>query len=441
MSSRVRFSSQDGQHLDFLELRKAFLCFLVAKKTRGQLIFRVDNVMDKRPLLLNQPITALDNLSWLGLIPDESPLNPNLNFAPYVQNERLDIYQRYAATLLSLGKAYKKMAAVDNPVFNSELRPVLYFKMSGFSDGFTDLLMGKVPGKRLNSNDWMIINASGFPTRDFAAIIDDHLMNITHIVFEEKQLPNASKYLSLCNALNWTIPDFIHLPDVKIGDENKNSQFVSHLQEEGYLPEAICSYLYELDVHEYEKGNFETISEIINDFEIKKILANKKVFSLETLRKINGALIKKTSDIAYATFIRPFVSPFINETYSDEYLLKLAVLYQTQISYGSELKEYLVPFLLEKPSFSPIELQIINSPTSKLAIETLKTKLQAVDASIDDIKNIIVNTQLLSGVSGKAFYLPLRLLLTRSTQGAEIDEIIKFLGKEEVLRRLSQDKD
>ena len=122
-------------------------------------------------------------------------------------------------------------------------------------------------------------------------------------------------------------------------------------------------------------------------------------------------------------------------------MLKLAVLYQTQISYGSELKEYLVPFLLEKPSFSPIELQIINSPTSKLAIETLKTKLQAVDASIDDIKNIIVNTQLLSGVSGKAFYLPLRLLLTRSTQGAEIDEIIKFLGKEEVLRRLSQDKD
>ena len=440
MPSRICFAMQDGQHLNLLKLRRAFVSFLLAKKTRGTFIFRIENIHDKKQFELNKPIHALDQLNWLGLLPDESPLNPNSNFAPYVQNERLAIYTRYAESLLSSGAAYKKTIANENNLAGN-LHSAIYLKMTGISEGFSDLLRGKISSNQLNTDDWVIFNSDGSPSSQFARIIDDHLMNITHVVSEERYLPNVSKYLSLCRALNWTYPFFIHLPDMKNSSEVNDMQLVTFLHNEGYLPEAILNYLYQLDINETDKGKILSLSDIVNAFEIKNLHFGKRVFTLEALQKINGLLIKNTNDVGYRTLVRPFISSFVNETFSDEYLFKLAFLYKTQISYGAQLNDYFAPFLMSNPNFTPAELQLINSPESQAVVKALKTRLETEDETLENIKAIISDVQKTTCLSGKSFFLPIRLLLTRLSHGAEIDEIIKFLGKEEVLRRLCQDKD
>lgn len=439
MSSRIRFSTKDARHLSLVDLRRAFVSWLISRKLRGTLLFRIDNVMDKEPIAPNGKIAALSDLTWLGIGPDESFFNPDPTYAPYVQNERGDIYRRYIDTLLSLGVAYRKIPPKEKGTTIADLRSAIYLKAANNVE-FVDLLLGKISPEKFHLGDWIIVHQNGLPSVEFATIIDDHLMNITHVVSEERLLMNAIKCHSLCHYLHWSTPTFIHLPDIKETTDEKSHRLTSLLRTEGFLPEAVSSYLYNLEVRGHEQGHLEKIDDMVADFEIRKIHQEKRVFDLTTLGKINAAFIKKTTDAEYAAFIRPFVQSFIGDHYGDEYLLKLATLYKKQITYGAQLRDYFVPFLAEKSDFSPVELSLINAPESRIVIKALKEEVEKKEffGTVVDNLNAI---QKKTGINGKAFYLPIRLLLTRLSHGAEIDETINFLGKEEVLRRLSQDKD
>lgn len=439
MPIRIRFSTKDGRHLSLSDVRKAFISLLISRKNRGLFLYRVDNVTDKKLFAPNGKNAALTDLQWLGFSPDESPLNPDVTYAPYVQNERLDIYRRYVDTLLGLGVAYQKVPPKEKGALVGEARPAIYLKATN-DEGFVDLLLGKVSPEKHRLADWIIVHPNGVPTGEFATIIDDHLMNVTHVVSEEKALMSAIKCHSLCQHLNWSAPTFIHLPDMKEGIDESSRRLASTLRENGYLSDAVASYLYNLEVRGYEKGHVNNLDEILADFEIKKIHHDKRVFDFALLDKINASFIKQTTDAEYSAFIRPFFAPFINEKRNDDYMLKLANLYKKQIYYGAQLCDYLTPFLADKYEFSPVELSLINAPEARIIIR------QVIDAVKEegffDCPNDYLNAiQKQTGITGKAFYLPLRLLLTRLSHGAEIDEVFKFLGQEEVLRRLCQDKD
>ena len=439
--TRLRFAHQDGGHLNLSQLRKAFLTYLISRKLRGSFIFRLDNVMRSEEDGMTTNLFALEDLDWLGLIADESPLNPNPGLSPYVQNERLDIYQRYIDALLAVGAAYKRVPPKEKGSPLGAFRPATYFKMRALGETkINDLRIGKVTDDKLNLNDWIIAGSNGVPSEEFAAIIDDHLMGISHVVFELTDLPNLGRYVALNRALNWQLPTFIHLSIGKI-NRDFDEKILTILKKNGYLPEAICSYLYRLDVDDNKADYRMNMEQIVNSFEIDKIRTEHQFFDEKVLKKINSVFIKTMKSSDYTAFMRPFIQPFISEEYSDDFLLKLALVFQNQISYGREIEEFIAPFLLQDPDFTPREQQIISNPQAQSVLSSFYERLANCDDDLTNVASLIGEAQKKTGIAGKAFYQPLRLLLTRMEKGPELEEIIKFLGKAETLRRLSQDKD
>ncbi|MDD3938571.1 MAG: glutamate--tRNA ligase family protein [Bacilli bacterium] len=441
MPARVIFSSSDGDHINLNDLRRSFIAYMLAKKYHGSYIFRLDNVQQRSEKSSSLKSRAYEDLVWLGLNADESPLNPNPIYSPYVQSERLDIYQRYIDRLLAMQIAYKKIPPREKSASLTETRPAIYFKMDSLGDiAITDLRLGKIPLEKINSRDWVIVNSSGQPTVEFAAMVDDHLMNITHVVSESDNLPNLGRYIALYRALNWQVPSFLHLPNIKLDGESEE-KLVYKFREEGYVPEAICDYLYHLDFGEKSTNKVSGLDDLIKEFEIIKMKAGHQCFDIRVLRKINAAHIKQMADLSYAAFIRPFIKTFIDDSHSDDYLFKLALIYKTQISYGREIHDYLRPFLLKNPDFTPREQQIINNTQSQFVISSFKEALSEFDFDASNFSELILRVQKKTGIAGANFYQPLRLVLAHMDKGPELEEIIKFLGKEETLIRLNQDND
>ncbi|MDD3206917.1 MAG: glutamate--tRNA ligase family protein [Bacilli bacterium] len=442
MSARIRFSSKEGKHLNLFEVRRAFISYLVIKKMRGLFVFRIDNVNCKENKNLTNKIEALSDLNWLGLIPDESNLNPDPRYAPYMQNERLDIYQRYIDALIKMGVTYKKALSHGNELSKRAMQPALYLTANNFSDDYIlDLKQEKVLLNKQNVSEFVIVNPNGLPSDDFAEIIDDYLMGITHVIIDKNRIDSIACYLAVYRYFNWKIPSFLVLPFQKSNKEIGDYDFLHSLQNEGYLPDAICHYLYELDVDCPCDKKHSKIKELIEDFHIDKLHDNHRLFDIEALRRVNAQHIKKTTPTEFLAFIRPFINGYVNEEHNDDYLLKLATIHKSQITFGNQIKEFLSPFLLEKPSFSPSEMQLINSPQSIAVISSMYSLILEKESAIDNILQEMSALQSSLGVRGKDFYMPLRLLLSRTKHGPELDSIIKFLGKDEVLKRLCQYKD
>lgn len=436
---RVIFSSSDGTHLNLNDLRRSFIAYMLAKKYHGSYIFRLDNIQQKGEKNSNLKLYAYEDLVWLGLNADESPLNPNPIFSPYVQSERLDIYQRYIDKLLAMQVAYKKIPPREKGASLTETRAAIYFRMGSLGDSaITDLRLEKIPLEKMDTRDWVIVNGSGQPTVEFAAMVDDHLMIITHIISESDNLSNFGRYIALYRALNWPIPAFLHLPNIKWEGESEE-KLVYKLREEGYVPEAICQYLYHLDFGEKGTNKVCDLDDLVKEFDIIKMKAGHQRFDIRALRKINSAHIKQMTNLSYTAFIRPFVKTLASDLYSDDYLFKLANIYKTQISYGREILDYLGPFLLKNPDFTPREQQLINN--AQFAISSFKEALSEFDLDVTNFSELIASVQKKTGIAGASLYQPLRLVITHMDRGPELEEIIKFLGKEETLSRLNQYND
>ncbi|MFA5421717.1 MAG: glutamate--tRNA ligase family protein [Bacilli bacterium] len=442
MTARICFSTREGAHLGLNETRLAFISYLLAKKLRGTFIYRLGDAHQKELEESRKRLSSLEDLQWLNLSPDESPLNPRPKYAPYAQCERIDIYRRYIESLLAMGAAYERASPKEKGSSLNGARPAIYLKMTGIEEGaVSDLRQGRISSNKLNFNDWLIVDSSGQPSYDFAAMIDDHLMDISHLIFDANQVPNWNRYVILYRYFHWHLPLFLSLPPLKIEREDTSSHFVEELHDKGYLSEAVCNYLFALDIEEISSDHPNKIEAMIADFDVKKIHNNHRLFDIKTLRRINSLLIKKTTDTEYAAFVRPFIQRFVSEKYNDDYLLRLAVLFKQQITHGLELWDFFTPFLEDAPNLSPSELQLLNLSASKTVVGELADAIGEFDGEITDVDLLLDNLQHRLQITGRDFYLPVRLLLTRMSHGAELGEIIRFLGKDEVLLRLRQDKD
>jgi len=441
---RVRYASDSGESLEIDEALIALCNYIFAKKMRGDFLFRVDDI-DKR-YIDGASASANDQCSdlvWLGLTPDESPFNPNPKYAPYRQSERAEIYQRYIDVLISIGAAYESDVAREDKEPRRDGRKSINLSMKIEGDiAFVDLVQGKVSLRKLNHSDWLIMHSDGRPSTEFAAIIDDHLMGITHIIASERQLPNASRRLAINKHLNWTSPEFAHIelskqPPGKRDSSPATKLSISDLRKKGYLPEAVTAYLFTIGLQGEAKREIETIQDQINSFDFQHAALSHPVFDLKKLGQISARFIKRTSDAEYLELVRPFIQSVIGKDSDDDYMLRLALLFKGQVQCGEEIIDLVAPLIAPNREFGPSEMQFLDLSSSKrvLAILTEEIgKAEILDFPI--ISTILARTQTLSATSGKDFYLPIRLALTGVTHGAEIAEIINFLGKEEVVKRL-----
>ena len=475
---RVRYAPSPTGFLHIGGARSALFNYLYSKHFDGQFIIRVEDTDIERNVVGGEE-SQLNDLAWLGIIPDESPLKPNSKYAPYRQMERLDIYHKYAQELLDKGYAYycycneeeleesrnaqleRGIAApqYDGHCLHLTDEQIEQYKKEGRKPCirirmpknqqivFDDLVRGKVSFNTNDIGDWVIMKSNGIPTYNFAVVVDDHLMEMTHVFRGEEHLSNTPKQIVIYNYFGWTPPTFGHMTIIvnengkKLSKRDNNIlQFMSQYRELGYLKDAIVNFILLLGWTPKEENEFYTLEEAVKAFDPDRLSSSPSMFDPAKLMWVNSHYIKQLSDKEYLDFIRPFVAKVLDiSNKSDDEILKMANLFKEQIHYGQEIVDLLTPIISPVPCEEEEAKEVMALPTTKDVLKSFAEILSSLEEiNADSVKAVFKEVQSKLGVKGKSLYMPVRLKLTGKMHGPEMVNIISVLGKEETINRLTK---
>ena len=328
MSSKVRtrFAPSPTGYPHVGNIRTALFAWLFARHHGGTFLVRIEDT-DAARKVEGAVEVILDGLKWLGLNWDEGPEKGG-PFGPYVQSERLDYYRRYADKLIEEGKAYycycspERLSAMReeqaarkqppgydrhcrelSPAQRAEyeaqgIKPVVRFKMP--QTGKTvcdDIIRGRVEFENSLLDDFVLLKSDGYPTYHLANIVDDHLMEISHVLRAEEWLSSLPRHLLLYEAMGWAPPQFAHLPMILGPDRSKLSKrhgavSVIEYREQGYLPEAMLNFLTLLGWALDDKTEIMSLEEIVRNFSLERVNKTAAVFNAEKLLWMNGVYLR-----------------------------------------------------------------------------------------------------------------------------------------------------
>jgi nondiscriminating glutamyl-tRNA synthetase len=450
--------------------------YLFAKKHQGQFIIRIEDTDIERNVAGGE-VSQIRDLKWLGIIPDESPLEPNPKYAPYRQMERLATYQQYADQLMKQGQAYhcycseeelersreeQLASGIAAPQYNRRClhlsqhekqafidqgrKPVVRIKLNDhLKIDFVDLVRGPVSFNNDDIGDWVLIKSNGIPTYNFAVVIDDYLMDITHVFRGEEHLSNTPKQIQIYQYLNFPIPHFGHMTII-VNDQGKKLskrdasivQFMSQYRDMGYLPEAIFNFILLLGWSPEGTQEIFTKQQAIDAFDAKRLSSSPSMFDPQKMNWLNNFYIKQLTEEHYWTMISPFVksAPGV-EHFSETQLKMLSNLFKEQILYGTQIIDLIKPILSPTYAFDDEAKTILSSSEGKQALTLFIEKFKLL-TTLDgpSIKAIFKSIQAETGLKGKPLFMPVRLKLTGQLHGAELANLIPMLGKDITLQRL-----
>lgn len=398
----------------------ALFNYAFAKNKGGKFIIRLEDTDAKRHVKGAEQ-AIYDSFTWLGFTWDEGP-DKGGEYAPYRQSERLETYKEKAKKLLDEGKAYKDDGAIR-------------FKNPGEDIGWKDIVRGniKFPGGEIT--DFVIMKSDGFPTYNFAVVIDDLLMKITHVIRGEEHISNTPRQLALYKALNEKAPEFAHLPTLRNKERKKLSKRKDPVdlgiyQKEGYLPEAFINFLCLLGwSHPKEKEIF-SLSEFVKNFSLERVRKAGPIFDKDKLDWINGEYLRKIDDSRFVDK----TWEFHNGKYSKGEIAKIVPLVKERIKTFSEF-ETLAGFFFKEPKVDPKLFGKGYKEHIGMATEILENISEWSKANIDE--------ELLAGIERNKFktgdfFMDLRIAITGKKFTPPINDSIVILGKEESLKRLKQ---
>ena len=481
MKIRTRFAPSPTGFMHVGNLRTALYEYLTAKHDGGTFILRIEDT-DQERFVEGAVDVIYKTLETAGITHDEGP-DVGGDYGPYVQSERKDMYKPYAEKLVKEGKAYycfcskerleelKKnapegtVAGYDRHCRDLPKEQIDANLSSGMSyvirqkmpyEGETtyhDTVYGDITIKNDELDDQILIKADGFPTYNFANVIDDHTMGITHVVRGSEYLSSTPKYNALYEAFGWEIPTYIHLPLIngKTVDEQGNvvisklskrhgSTGFFDLVNEGFLPKAIMNYIALLGwcpAGEYENREIFTMDELIKAFDINGISKSPSVFDYDKLEWMNGEYIKAMDSEEFLSNARPYYDEIgITEDNYEllEEILKPRITRFTQISeklsFLKELEEFDLGLFEHKKSKSTKE-------TSLEALESVIPILEESDWNRDELNEKIKALAESKEVKNSVIMWPLRIAAAgvAVTPGG-CSEVLMLLGKDESLRRI-----
>lgn len=474
---RVRYAPSPTGFLHIGGARSALFNYLFAKKYGGKLVFRVEDTDIERNVEGGEQ-SQYNDLKWLGIIPDESPYEPDEKYGPYRQMERLDLYRKYAEQLVAQGDAYycycsseeleerkeaQLLAGVKATKYDRKCasltkeqieqyekegrKPCIRIKLKdNHTITFNDLVRGKVSFTCDDlGGDFVIVKSNGIPTYNFAVVVDDHLMNITHVLRGEEHLSNTPKQIAIYEMLGWEAPLFGHMTIIvnengkKLSKRDNNIlQFMSQYRDLGYLSDAIFNFILLLGWTPEDNKELFTMEEAIAAFDPSRLSTSPSMFDQKRLIWMNSNYIKMLNDEDYLEFIKPHMGKAMDLTkLNDEQILQIAKLYKDELGYGAQIIEPLSSIISPGPIANEEELQIVNTDSAKRVFASFVEELKRVDViDKDALKQIFKNVQLNVGVKGKELFMPIRLKLTGVSHGIELINIVNILGKEEVINRL-----
>ncbi|MBO4450393.1 MAG: glutamate--tRNA ligase [Clostridiales bacterium] len=476
MKIRTRFAPSPTGFMHVGNLRTALYEYLTAKHEGGTFVLRIEDT-DRERYVEGATQVIYDTMKLAGLEHDEGP-DIGGDFGPYVQSERLSMYKPYAEKLVEEGKAYRcfctkerlealKENAPEGTGYDRHCRDlsaeeiqknldagmpyVIRQKMplTG-STSYHDLVYGDITFPNEDLDDQVLIKTDGFPTYNFANVIDDHTMGITHVVRGSEYLSSTPKYNLLYEAFGWEIPTYIHLPLImgkSVDEEGKEvisklskrhgSTGFMDLVNEGYLPEAIINYIALLGWAPKDTREIFSLKELIEAFDINGISKSPAVFDYDKLSWVNAEHIKAMSDEEFLTHAKPYY----DESGVDPscYAL-LAELLKPRITKFTEITEKL-SFIR---NYGDFELELFEHKKSKSTIESSKEMLEKAipvlegldwdrDAITEAMKTLAESLE----VKNSVVMWPVRIAAAgvAVTPGG-CSEVMLLLGKEESLKRI-----
>ena len=468
---RTRFAPSPTGKMHVGNLRSAIFEYLVAKSLDGDFILRIEDTDQKRKVEGAEDL-IFDTLEKCGITIDESPKHGG-DFGPYVQSERIEIYKEYAHKLVEEKNAYfcfcsserldklrkeaeeKKVAflydghcsrlskeEVDKKINNGEKYVIRQKTPNEGISAYNDLVYGEIKVENKLLEDQILLKSDGFPTYNFANVIDDNLMGITHIVRGNEYLSSTPKYNLLYDAFGFERPKYIHLPLVvdeerkKLSKRHGASPF-KDLENKGYLPEGIVNYLALLGFSPETNDEIFTLDELVEIFKVNRINKSPAVYDVKKLNWINAHYMKKLEEKKLFEITIPHLKNNYNtENKSDEWLKELVLLYQDHISFGEEIVKETELFFQNDLELPDEAKDILESEGVNEMLLIFKEQIEKIeDWNVSEISNAINKTKEISGVKGKMLFMPIRIKTSGRMHGPELPNTIYLIGKDNVLNR------
>ncbi len=473
---RTRFAPSPTGYMHIGNLRTALYEYLVAKKEEdGVFILRIEDT-DQGRLVEGATDIIYETLKQCGLNHDEGP-DIGGNYGPYVQSERMQsgVYKDYAWKLIELGGAHvcfcgeevieeqREIASAKNTSFkfddpckklskeevearvNAGEKYVIRqsIKEEG-TTSFTDEVYGTITVDNITLDEQVLLKSDGFPTYNFANVIDDHMMDITHVVRGNEYLSSTPKYNLIYESFGWNIPTYIHCPPVmkdeqhKLSKRNGDASF-QDLLSKGYLSEAILNYIALLGWAPETEQEIYTMDELKQAFNVKRIGTSGAIFDIEKLKWMNAVYLRNKDFNEYYDLVLPYISEAVkNDSYDKKEIAKIL---QPRVTILSEIHD-MIDFFDTYPTYSNdfyINKKMKTDPEIALRslIETKKLVESLTNWSQENIHDSLMNLVVEMGIKNGQLLYPVRIALSGKefTPGGAI-EIAYILGKEETLHRL-----
>ena len=434
---RVRYAPSPTGLLHIGNARSALFNYIFARHFGGEFIVRIEDT-DVARNVKGGEASQLDNLRWLGLDWDESP-DKGGKFGPYRQLERLDLYQQYANELLEKGLAYKDFRE-DGDKFAIRFRVP-----EDQTYVFDDIVRGELKFLSKDVEDWIIMKDNGIPTYNFAVVIDDHLMEITHVLRGEEHITNTPKQIMVYRALGWTEPKFGHMTIIvneqkkKLSKRDKNViQFISEYASMGYLPEAMFNFIALLGWS--PSGNQEILSqeEIIKGFDPSRLSKAPAMFDKEKLAFVNSKYIKKLSVEDLAQKALPYLKNANIDIPNEIWLHTLVSILQDRMTHIGEIADLYHAFFHDQFLIQDEAYQFLVENNSSNILESFMNHLKMSSFIPEEIEGLIKQTGVDTNTKGKPLFMSLRIATTGDMHGPSLPVSLSLLGKTRVLSRLEQ---
>ncbi|HLA77416.1 MAG TPA: glutamate--tRNA ligase [Vicinamibacteria bacterium] len=449
----------------------ALFNYALARRHGGQFILRIEDTDRQRSHPASERM-IFDALHWLGLSWDEGP-DVGGPFGPYRQSERAAIYREHALALIERGAAYpcfcsaerlaalregqkaRKAAVLGYDGLCRRLDPAEVARRRAAGEAHvvrlampeddsmtvTDLLRGEVRFERPQMDDQVLLKSDGFPTYHLANVVDDHLMQVTHVVRAEEWLSSLPKHVQLYRSFGWELPVFCHLPLLRNPDRSKiskrkNPVSLNHYRRAGYLPEAMLNYLGLMGFAMPEGQEEFGLQEFVTHLDLDQVSLGGPVFDLEKLTWLNGKYLRRLTP-------RELLARLRGHALADDYLLRVLPLVQERIDTLEAFSDYAWFFFAGELTYDEAAL-VAMVPKGRTAAEVAKALSRLVDTRIDsllDWRAETVEAALAafgedSGWPQKETLMTVRVALTGRTATPPLFETAEVLGKEICRRRL-----
>ena len=470
---RTRFAPSPTGRMHVGNLRTALYAYLIAKHEGGDFILRIEDTDQER--LVEGAVDIINRtLEQTGLIHDEGP-DKDGGCGPYVQSERQasGIYLEYAKKLIEKGEAYycfcdkERLESLKTTVAGKEIsiydkhclhlskeeieanlaagKPYV-IRQNNPTEGtttFEDEIYGDITVDNAELDDMILIKSDGYPTYNFANVVDDHLMGITHVVRGNEYLSSSPKYNRLYEAFGWEVPVYVHCPLITDEEHHKLSKRCGHssfedLLDQGFLTEAIVNFVALLGWSPADNQEIMSLDELVEKFDYHHMSKSPAVFDFTKLKWMNGEYIKKLDFDKFYEMALPYIKEVITKDYD---LKKIAKMVQTRIEIFPDIKDH-IDFFEELPDYDVAMYTHKKMKTnSETSLEVLKDVLPILEAC-EDFSNDALYAKLQEyvaekGVKNGYVMWPIRTAVSgkQMTPGGAT-ELMEVLGKEESIARI-----